>query len=164
MSRTTAAWAGEPDPSVRLDLDPAIPGIVTDSERLRTALVNILTNARHAVEAVARSESDSEDGARQGHESSRAWDPHPAVIVSTCQRGDRVAVTVWDRGPGIAPENMAHIFDPYFTTRRAGTGLGLPISKNIVEGLGGSIAVTSRPGEGTEIRIDLPLTMPRAAA
>jgi signal transduction histidine kinase len=52
---------------------------------------------------------------------------------------------------------MAHIFDPYFTTRRAGTGLGLPISKNIIEGLGGTLAVTSRPGEGTEIRIELPI-------
>jgi signal transduction histidine kinase len=157
-----AAWAGEPDPSVRLDLDPAIPGIVTDSERLRTALVNILTNARHAVETVSR--SDPGDGAARSRTSPRAWDPDPAVVVSTRQRGDRVAVTVRDRGPGITPENLAHIFDPYFTTRRAGTGLGLPISKNIVEGLGGSIAVTSRPGEGTEIRIDLPLTIPQAAA
>ena len=53
---------------------------------------------------------------------------------------------------------MPHIFDPYFTTRRAGTGLGLPIAKNIIEGLGGVLAVTSLPGEGTEIRIDLPIT------
>ena len=51
-----------------------------------------------------------------------------------------------------------HIFDPYFTTRRKGTGLGLPIAKNIIEGLGGAISVTSRVGEGTEIRLDLPLT------
>jgi signal transduction histidine kinase len=52
---------------------------------------------------------------------------------------------------------MAHVFDPYFTTRRTGTGLGLPISKNIIEGLGGTLSVSSRVGEGTEIRIDLPL-------
>jgi len=51
---------------------------------------------------------------------------------------------------------MPHIFDPFFTTRRAGTGLGLPIAKNIVEGLGGTLHVSSRPGEGTEVRIDLP--------
>ncbi len=55
---------------------------------------------------------------------------------------------------------MAHIFDPYFTTRRAGTGLGLPIAKNIIEGLGGTLAVSSRRGEGTEIRIDLPQAAP----
>ena len=54
---------------------------------------------------------------------------------------------------------MPHIFDPYFTTKRGGTGLGLPIAKNIVEGLGGTIAVSSSidsRGHGTEIRIDLP--------
>jgi signal transduction histidine kinase len=52
---------------------------------------------------------------------------------------------------------MTHIFDPYFTTRRAGTGLGLPIAKNIIEGLGGVLTVSSRRGEGTDVRIDLPL-------
>jgi signal transduction histidine kinase len=75
-----------------------------------------------------------------------------------------VTVTIQDRGVGISPEDMAHIFDPYFTTRRAGTGLGLPISKNIIEGLGGTLAVTSLRGEGTQIRIDLPLTPPEAHA
>jgi signal transduction histidine kinase len=48
------------------------------------------------------------------------------------------------------------VFDPYFTTKRGGTGLGLPIAKNIVDGLGGTIAVASAAGRGTEIRIDLP--------
>ncbi len=81
----------------------------------------------------------------------------PGVIVKTRRQGDRVRITVSDRGVGISPEHMAHIFDPYFTTRRAGTGLGLPIAKNIVEGLGGSISVTSRAGQGTDITIDLPL-------
>ena len=61
------------------------------------------------------------------------------------------------RGIGIAAEDLTHIFDPYFTTRRAGTGLGLPIAKNIIEGLGGTITASSQLGAGTEIRIDLPL-------
>jgi signal transduction histidine kinase len=133
-----AAWAGATEPpAVRLELDPDLPTIVTDGERLRTALVNILSNARHAVEAA----------------------PVPGgepVVVRTRHDRDRILVSVRDRGAGIAAEDMAHIFDPYFTTRRAGTGLGLPISKNIVEGLGGTLAVSSRPGEGTEIRIELP--------
>jgi two-component system NtrC family sensor kinase len=71
-------------------------------------------------------------------------------------------VAVQDRGTGISSEDLARIFDPYFTTRRAGTGLGLPITKNIIEGLGGTISVSSRVGEGTEIRIDLPLQPPAA--
>ena len=66
-------------------------------------------------------------------------------------------------GSAIAPEDLAHIFDPYFTTRRAGTGLGLPIAKNIIEGLGGTLFVSSRSGAGTEIAIDLPLTARPAA-
>jgi len=52
---------------------------------------------------------------------------------------------------------MAHIFDPFFTTRRAGTGLGLPIAKNIIDGLGGSLSIDSWPDAGTEIRIEIPL-------
>jgi signal transduction histidine kinase len=136
---STAAWAGSSAPPVQLDLDPQIPPVTTDGERLRTVFVNILTNARHAVEAVVP------DGNA------------PAVTLSTRRHPDRISVTVRDRGPGIATEDMAHIFDPFFTTRRAGTGLGLPIAKNIIDGLGGSLSIDSWPNAGTEIRIELPL-------
>jgi signal transduction histidine kinase len=134
---SAAAWAGSSAPPIELDLDPAIPPVVTDAERLRTALVNILSNARHAVE-----------------ETSHA---RPAVVLSTRRHDDRIAVTVRDRGPGITAEDLAHIFDPFFTTRRTGTGLGLPIAKNIIDGLGGSLSIDSRPDAGTEIRIELPV-------
>jgi two-component system NtrC family sensor kinase len=67
-----------------------------------------------------------------------------------------VLIEVGDRGIGIAAEDLAKVFDPYFTTRRTGTGLGLAISRNIIEGLGGTITVASRRGEGTIVRIDLP--------
>jgi signal transduction histidine kinase len=133
-----AAWAGSTAPPVELDLEPAIPPIVTDAERLRTALVNILTNARHASEEAPAG-------------------PAVPVVVRTRRHADRISVTVRDRGAGITAEDMAHIFDPFFTTRRAGTGLGLPIAKNIIDGLGGSLSVDSWPHEGTEIRIEIPL-------
>ena len=83
----------------------------------------------------------------------------PAALAQTAEgicRGDTVSIIVADRGAGIAPADLAHIFDPYFTTKRGGTGLGLPIAKNIVEGLGGTITVSSAPGRGTEIQLDLP--------
>ena len=64
-------------------------------------------------------------------------------------------MTIRDTGKGIAEDDLPRIFDPYFTTRRAGTGLGLAIAKNIVEGLGGSISVATRPGAGTDFRIDI---------
>jgi signal transduction histidine kinase len=67
-----------------------------------------------------------------------------------------VTIVIADRGTGIEPAHLAHVFDPYFTTKRGGTGLGLAIAKNIVEGLGGTIGINSAPGKGTEIRINLP--------
>jgi signal transduction histidine kinase len=66
-------------------------------------------------------------------------------------------VEIKDRGIGIAPEDLPRVFDPYFTTRRTGSGLGLAISRQIIEGLGGTITVTSRKGEGTDVRIELPM-------
>ena len=67
-----------------------------------------------------------------------------------------MSITIRDRGTGVASEDMARVFDPYFTTKRTGSGLGLAIAKNIIEGMGGSIVLESHVGVGTEIRIDLP--------
>ena len=136
---------------VRLDLDPDVPSIVTDGERLRLALVNVLANAQHAVASAGAPGPDGSARAAEGR-------------LSTRRSGhdDRVSIRVRDDGPGIAPEDAARIFEPYFTTKRAGTGLGLAITKNVVEGLGGTIVVDSRPGTGTEVRIDLPLVAPGA--
>lgn len=145
-----AAWAGDAAPGVALDLDPAMPLVATDAERLRTALVNMLTNARHAVGAIARADTGTDGRAAV------AVADEPAVRLATRALDGRIVIAIQDRGVGIAAEDMPHIFDPFFTTRRAGTGLGLPIAKNIIEGLGGTLHVSSRPGAGTEVRIDLP--------
>jgi signal transduction histidine kinase len=126
-------------PRVALDLDRRVPSITTDAERLRLALVNILTNARHAVSART-------DAA-----------PADAIRLKTFTTNGRVVVNIRDRGVGIPPEDLSRVFDPYFTTRRTGTGIGLAISRNIIEGLGGTIAMSSRPGEGTEVRLELPI-------
>ena len=143
-----AAGREAPVVPVALDLDRSLPPIVTDGERVRLALVNILTNARHAVLAHA--------GA--------AAAPTPGIRVATTRApSGRVAIEVRDRGVGIATEDLGRVFDPYFTTRRAGTGLGLAISRNIIEGLGGTIIVSSRAGEGTDVRLELPDTQPNPA-
>jgi len=152
----TAAWAGEAHHDVRLELDPDIPPFVTDAERLRTVLVNLLANARQAVLAVA---ADRPGGGRERERGARLGAvvlDEPVVVVRTERQDSRVVISVADRGAGIPAEALPHVFDPYYTTRRSGTGLGLPIAKNIVEGLGGTIAVTSRPHEGTTVRIELP--------
>jgi len=154
----TAAWAGQADPDVHVELDSELPSAVTDAERLRTALVNILTNARHAVQAAhAAAGTDTRQTSTSRRAVGVAVANQPGVTVRTEQHDHRAWVVVQDRGTGINSDDMAHIFDPYFTTRRAGTGLGLPIAKNIIEGLGGTISVSSRQGYGTEIRIELPI-------
>ena len=104
-------------------------------ERLRAALVNVIVNARHAVD---------------GQQTQR-------VTLATRRDGGTVMITIGDTGLGIERANLPHVFDPYFTTKRGGTGLGLPITRNIVEGLGGTIIAASEPGRGTEIRITLPV-------
>jgi len=136
-----AAGAEAPSVTVHLDLDRTLTPIVTDGERLRLALVNILTNARHAVLAQA-------DGAGRG--------PSGIRVVTSRTAGGRVTIDVRDQGIGIAPDDIGRVFDPYFTTRRTGTGLGLAISRNIIEGLGGTITVSSRAGSGTDVRIEVP--------
>jgi signal transduction histidine kinase len=134
-----AALASGPGAPIAMELDPTLSTMTTDPGRLRIALVNLLVNARHAVHG---------NGGQ--------------VTLSSRSGAESVRIAVTDGGTGIATPDLAKVFDPYFTTKRGGTGLGLPIAKNIVEGLGGTLAVSSTPGNGTEITIDLPFDAPLA--
>lgn len=134
--------ADQPAPPIALSLSPDLPAVVADAERLRLVLVNVLTNARHAVAARAAA---AEPAAAA-----------PIRLVTSATAAGRIAIEVSDAGIGIDADDLGRVFDPFFTTRRAGTGLGLAISRNIVEGLGGTIGVASRPGAGTDVRIELP--------
>jgi signal transduction histidine kinase len=148
-----AALASGPGAGIALDLDPALSTVTTDPERLRIALVNLLVNARHAVNGAAASVPRPVSSLRSPDDPASQ-----AALVTLRSRAttDRVRILVADRGVGIAGTDLAQVFDPYFTTKHGGTGLGLPIAKNIVEGLGGTITISSAPGAGTEIVIDLP--------
>jgi len=141
-----AARAGDGHIPIRLDLDPSIPQLRTDGERLRQALVNILGNAMQAVAAAGPSSAGTT----------------PISLRTLRLDARHVVVTVADRGVGIAAEDLPRVFDPYFTTRRTGTGIGLAISRNIIEGLGGRITVSSERDRGTEVRIELPVDAPMA--
>jgi signal transduction histidine kinase len=70
---------------------------------------------------------------------------------------DEILISVKDTGIGIAPENLARIFDPYFTTKTRGSGLGLAIARRIVEAHGGTITVFSEVGQGSRFQIALPI-------
>jgi signal transduction histidine kinase len=146
-----AASAAGDGPHVATELPPTPVIVATDGERLRTALVNILANARQAVRARETS------GDPRPAAPASADQPHDEDVALRLERvgPGRVRVQVRDRGPGIKPQDLAQIFEPYFTTRRTGTGLGLPIARNIVEGLGGTLGVRTA-ATGTTIDIDLP--------
>jgi signal transduction histidine kinase len=148
QAAASGAMSGIARWKVRLVLDPTLPRIVTDRERLRGALVNVLTNARHALEARDPFMAPAAEG-----------EPDLQVMTEPAGR-EHVLITVRDRGVGIPAENLPRVWEPYFTTRRGGTGLGLAIVKNVVEALGGTIAIDSRPSSGTDIRIELPQRPP----
>ncbi len=142
---------------VRLLLAPEAGELESDGERLRLALVNVLANARQAVEE-ARAKVN-----RPGAGIEAPGEP-PIVLETRVLDSDRVAIAVRDRGIGIPAEDLPRVFEPFFTTKRTGSGLGLAIARNIVEGLGGTIAARSRPGDGTEVLITLPRRGPERRA
>ena len=110
-----------------------------DADRLNQVLLNLLLNG---IEAMDR-------GGVLTVEAAEA--PNAA----------RLEIRVSDTGAGIRPEDLAHIFEPYFTTKPSGTGLGLAIAHNIVEAMGGEISVQSAPGAGTAFTLRLPIDAQR---
>lgn len=94
----------------------------------------------------------------------QATAPGGSITLETSDEGERARVTVADTGCGIPPERLAVIFEDFVTTKRRGLGLGLAISKKIVEQLGGTISVTSEVGKGTVFVLEFPKTAERPAA
>lgn len=116
-----------------VDLEPMLPSVEIDEGQLKQALMNILLNARQVLR----------DGGR-------------VQLRSRAGSGGEAVVEVADDGPGIAPEAVEKIFEPFFSNRSGGTGLGLPIARQIVQRHGGTIEVDTTVGKGTTFRIRLP--------
>ncbi|WP_435006748.1 PAS domain-containing sensor histidine kinase [Tundrisphaera lichenicola] len=110
------------------------------ASQIGQVVLNLLVNAIQAIESMGRGE-----GGR--------------IEVVTQEVGDSFLIMIGDNGPGIAPESLSKLFDPFYTTKSAGegTGLGLSISHGIIAGHGGRIEVESEVGNGTRFRIFLPL-------
>lgn len=108
-----------------------------DRTQIGQVLINLLLNAFDALAAV---------------EPERR-----SVSIETQVLGDRVRVTVSDRGKGIAPADLAKVFDSFYSTKPAGMGLGLSIVRTIVEAHGGRIGAESKPGQGASFSFELPL-------
>jgi two-component system sensor histidine kinase HydH len=134
-------------------LAPGLASIRTDPERLRTVLVNVLQNAAQAMRAAGTTSEDLAGAARA-----------PIEIRTMAHDAGGLIVVVHDEGPGIDPAAAGRLFEPFFTTRRGGTGLGLAITRNIVDGLGGTIAISGGTPSGTDVRITLPAASPPGGA
>ena len=119
---------------VRFQFDPAVDRVLADKVQIQQVLLNLVRNAIEAMEASARRE----------------------LVISAIPAGDRmVAISVADSGCGIAPEMRAQLFEPFITTKRHGLGVGLSISRTIVEAHGGSICAETNPAGGTIFRFTL---------
>ena len=112
----------------------SVPIFPFDVDQLKQVLLNLMANALDAMP--------------YGGE----------IVVATSQKGNQAILTVADTGPGIPPEDIPLLFEPFFTRKSAGTGLGLSIAQRIVEDHHGAITVSSSLGQGTLFTISLPLS------
>lgn len=123
----------------KIDFSVSLPAekvhIMADQNQLSGALLNIVINA-----------VDSIDKGRDGN-----------VRITLCRRSPaKVAIVIADSGAGIDESLLKRVFEPFFTTKKSGTGLGLAVTNQIVEKHGGSVAIRSKAGSGTEAEITLP--------
>jgi len=129
---------------LELDLDPAVPEIRADAIQLQQVIMNLVTNGLDAAEG----------------------SPDARVTLRTRATGNgRAVVSVIDNGPGIPADVRRNMFQSFFTTKTEGkgTGLGLPISRGIVENHGGKLKVRTASGRGTAFHVVLPVEMRKAA-
>ncbi len=122
------------DQPVRCEYDPAVPAFAFDAEQMRRVVINLVENSLHSI---------AEKGGGE-------------VILRTQAMDHEVVLICEDTGSGIAAETLQRIFEPDFSTKKTGMGLGLAIVRRIIEEHGGRIEVQSTPGTGTRFTIILP--------
>lgn len=121
---------------LHLQLEADLPRLAVDPDQLRQALLNLIRNAKESMP----------EGGR--------------VVLGAAKVGDAVELFVADQGIGIPEGHLDRIFDPFYSTKLTGTGLGLTLTQQIVGEHGGALKVQSSPGAGSEFRIHLPLRQP----
>jgi len=124
--------------TVRTNLPQKLPPVVADRTQLQQVLINLIMNAVDAMKS----------GSGQ----------KPVLTLrSNLEDRENVTVTVEDSGSGIDPENLERIFDPFFSTKSEGMGLGLAICRSIIEAHGGRLWATSKAGRGAAFHLTLPI-------
>jgi len=122
---------------VRRDFDVS-GDLIGDAEQLRRVFINVIGNA---LDAFAEAHTQ---------------DPSLAIALGENLGGSEIWAKVKDNGPGMDPETQSRIFKPFFTSKANGTGLGLAITRKLIDAHGGSIDVSSAPGQGTEFTLHFP--------
>jgi PAS domain S-box-containing protein len=112
------------------DYDPEIGDVKVDGEKVKIALTNLIVNAVEAMEELIGE-----------------------LYLKTYIKGDHCKIKIRDNGSGISKENLERLFEPFFTSKNNGSGLGLTITQNIILSHNGSIRVSSKEGEGTTFSI-----------
>jgi PAS domain S-box-containing protein len=155
LARAQLSHTAIGDRNVRLEFDPPADPITisVDPEQIEDAVLNLIINAIEAAAGdgtvkirIGRSEDDS---AEAGSRREEVW--------YTGEFGEEAIVEVSDDGRGISEEDLNRIFNPFFTTRPGGTGLGLPAVRRIARAHGGRVEVSSSPGKGSTFSIYLPI-------
>ncbi len=130
---------------LHVQLSPAPTTATVDAGQLKQSILNLMLNAVQAAESGGAS---STGGACE------------LIVRTACEDGG-CAIHVTDTGPGMDAATLARVFEPYFTTKAGGSGLGLPITRKLIEAMGGRFALHSEPGKGTDVRLWFPhLTEP----
>ncbi len=124
---------------VHCDYEPGLPPVMIDPELCEQAFTNLIVNACEAM----------------GDQGGELWVRIHRAAESV-DEVDRVVAEIEDSGPGVAPELKEQIFNPFFTTKKTGVGLGLAIVSKIVDAHGGVLTLTSQPGRGACFRLVLP--------
>jgi two-component system nitrogen regulation sensor histidine kinase GlnL len=122
--------------------DPEVPPVAGDPDRLLQVFLNLIRNGAEAM---------------LGRGGELAVRTRFERLAPQCGGRAAAVVEIGDRGPGIPPEMQEQLFNPFFTTKDGGTGLGLPISLRIVQEHGGAIEVQSQMGQGSTFRVLLPI-------
>lgn len=129
---------------IEMNIQKKLPLVLHDQEKMRRVLINLLSNAIQAVRAREEAEKSN----------NQVYQPVVRLNVSRCEDG--IAIAVADNGIGMDPETRQHAFEPLFTTRARGTGIGLAIVSKVVTEHNGRIYLESKPMDGTKITFTLP--------
>jgi signal transduction histidine kinase len=135
------------DLQVEVLLEPSLPRVAIDPEQLRQVFMNLYRNGVQAMKGRGRITVSTRVRLGLGTRPGQGGTDEPFVEL-----------TVADNGPGISQNVLRNLFQPFFTTKDKGTGLGLATSKNLIEGAGGRIEVRSYEGKGSTFSIVLPAT------